>query len=275
MPGVTGAQTRWDDFVAIHATNNDPIHVSPILLGWHRQFNFEVERALREECGYQFGIPYLDFTRYQGVPPEQWPVFDGSPNSLSGNGVPTQDGCSCVTEGPLANWVIDLGPAGENGRCQPNPQQNGLGLNRHCLERRFDVEQLQFLSEQVVLGNILNNNDATSFMSAVERGPNFMHGSMHVFVGGTQDFTAFAPAEPIFLLLHAFLDLVYCVWQSLDPSTRFNDLAPPDVYNEIRQELQQGPPPQVNMQSPLPGFQQIRVIDTMSTTSGPYCYVYQ
>lgn len=157
-PGAPGARTRWDDFVAIHALNNDPIHVSPLLLAWHRGFDGEVERALREECGYGFGIPYLDFTRYQGIPLEQWPVFDNSPTSLSGNGNPTQDGCSCVTEGPLANWVVDMGSAGDNGQCRRNPRGDGLGFNPHCMERQFDPGQLQFLTEQVALDRILNNN---------------------------------------------------------------------------------------------------------------------
>lgn len=65
-----------------------------------------------------------------------------------------------------------------------------------------------------------------------------MHGSMHVLIGGTQSFTAFAPGEPIFLLLHAWLDLVWAIWQSLDPSTRYNDLAPSNVYIPLRQEQQ-------------------------------------
>lgn len=74
-------------------------------------------------------------------------------------------------------------------------------------------------------------------MPAVERGPNFIHGSMHVFVGGTQETTAFSPGEPLFLLIHGWLDLVWAVWQSLDPDRRYNDLAPPDVYIPLRQEV--------------------------------------
>lgn len=208
MPGV---RTRWDDFVAIHAANNEPIHESPFLLPWHRQFLADMERALRQECGYRYSVPYLDFTRYINTPTEQWPVFDNSNTSLSGNGVPTQDGCSCIPLGPLKNWVVDLGPAGEEGRCRPT---NGLGLNPHCLERRFNIGELEFLTEQMVLNltfsndsersfppmveSMLADKDAADFMPALEVAPNYMHGSMHNFVGGLQIFTRVSPGDSLF-----------------------------------------------------------------------------
>lgn len=58
------------------------------------------------------GQPYWDHSRYIDQPIESWPMFDGSDTSLSGNGQPdTPDkDCYCVTEGPFANWKVNLGP---------------------------------------------------------------------------------------------------------------------------------------------------------------------
>lgn len=146
--------------VVTHIVNNDPIHVSAFLLTWHRNLGSELEQALRNECGYSGGLPYIDFTKYEGVPLESWPVFDGSPTSLSGNGVNTPDGCSCVRSGPLADWVINLGPTSDGTRaCSPNRfNDEGLNLNRRCLERRFDPGlTLPILSESNIVQHILNN----------------------------------------------------------------------------------------------------------------------
>lgn len=51
-----GAHGRWDDLVVAHLINVQSVHRSPWLSVWHRHYTWRLERALREECGYQGGM---------------------------------------------------------------------------------------------------------------------------------------------------------------------------------------------------------------------------
>lgn len=47
-----------------------------------------------------------------------------------------------MTDGPFADWKINLGPVAGNHACTDNPQDDGLGLNTRCLERKFEPKFL-------------------------------------------------------------------------------------------------------------------------------------
>ena len=47
-----GAQSRYDDFIAVHIQQTMEIHYTGNFLSWHRYFTWLYEKALREECGY-------------------------------------------------------------------------------------------------------------------------------------------------------------------------------------------------------------------------------
>ncbi|KAK4613181.1 Tyrosinase P [Fulvia fulva] len=140
-PDAPGVRTRWDEFVYVHAIDTIPdansIHGSPLLLTFHRAFNAEMQFALRDECGCEGGLPYMDWTKYPGTPMSSWPMFDGSATSLGSNGDTTQHGCRCVTTGPISDWAVNLGSAGEDSICSQNSDPNGMAHNSHCLERLF------------------------------------------------------------------------------------------------------------------------------------------
>lgn len=50
-----GARTRWDDFVVSHLLHTYDVHRSPWLIPFHRELLFQLEKALRDECGYGGG----------------------------------------------------------------------------------------------------------------------------------------------------------------------------------------------------------------------------
>lgn len=113
---VPGSRSRTDDFTATHINQTLSIHLDGIFLSWHRNFVWLYEKALREECGYKGTQPYWNWALWchdlAGSP-----LFDGSPTSLSGDGVfdnstgpyvvgggatlPHGTGGGCVKDGPF------------------------------------------------------------------------------------------------------------------------------------------------------------------------------
>lgn len=54
---VPGARSRYDDFVATHINQTLGIHYTGTFLAWHRNFIWNFEQALRNECGYTGDYP--------------------------------------------------------------------------------------------------------------------------------------------------------------------------------------------------------------------------
>lgn len=50
-----GARNRWDDFVVSHLLHTYDVHRSPWLIPFHRELLYQLEKALRDECGYGGG----------------------------------------------------------------------------------------------------------------------------------------------------------------------------------------------------------------------------
>lgn len=122
---VPGAKFRYDDFVAIHINQTAAIHGTANFLSWHRLFIWVYEQALRNECGYRGYQPYWNWGKY-AFDPLNSPLFDGSANSMGGNGVFVPDNCTpgiptglncippgqgggCVETGPFANMAVNMG----------------------------------------------------------------------------------------------------------------------------------------------------------------------
>ncbi|PYH87381.1 Di-copper centre-containing protein [Aspergillus ellipticus CBS 707.79] len=54
---AAGAKTRYDDFLATHINQTLEIHYTGTFLAWHRNFIYEFEQSLREECHYTGDYP--------------------------------------------------------------------------------------------------------------------------------------------------------------------------------------------------------------------------
>ncbi|CAK3929288.1 Di-copper centre-containing [Lecanosticta acicola] len=175
-----------------------------------------MERALQRECGYDGGLPYLDFTN-QSVP--------------------------------------------------------------RCLERRFDpTKALPILTDANIAQHIRDGVDAATFAPNLETLPQPIHSAIHDLISGLQEDVAVSPGDPMFFLIHCFLDLIWAIWQSLDYNSRTYDLAPSEAWAPERQQLKRLPPPQVSLGTPLPmtaAFpNSVRVQDVMSTFAGANCYMF-
>lgn len=104
-----------------------------------------------------------------------------------------------------------------------------------------------------------------------------VHTAGHFWAGGDSGADIFAsPGDPWFWLHHAQIDRTWWIWQNQDPASRSsakgnNSLAgtitlnnlPPSRNTRLDDVIDLG----VNAKS-------ILIEDALSTTSGPFCYVY-
>ena len=166
------------------------------------------EHALRNECGYTGYQPYLNWGKY-ALDALNAPVFDGTPTSMSGNGVyrahgpvdipspalplvivPAELGGGCVTTGPFKNMSVNLGPVSPALTDVPaNPQSDGLGYNPRCLRRDISTYSAKTaLQDQNTTALITQNTDIGSFQTVMQglfaEGLIGVHTAGHFLVGG-------------------------------------------------------------------------------------------
>ncbi|KAJ6033027.1 hypothetical protein N7444_010798 [Penicillium canescens] len=244
-----GAKTRYDDFVATHLNQTLFIHRTGTFLGWHRFFIHEFEQALRDDCGCAGDYPYWDWGADADAM-EKSPVFDGSDTSLSGNGasIPNQ----LDIKVPLGNYTPTVLPPGTGGGC---------------------VTSGPFASYTVNMG--------PSFLSLPGVRPQGMpgsrslgvHGVGHYAMGGDPGRDADnSPGDPGFWLHHGMIDRVWWIWQGLDLETRQYAISGTSTF------LDQPASPNVTLETVIDighaNGGPIAMGELMSTTMGPFCYVY-
>ncbi|KJX96642.1 tyrosinase central domain-containing protein [Zymoseptoria brevis] len=300
---VPGARTRLDDFVGTHVNQTRRIHATANFLSWHRYFVYTYESALRDECGYEGYQPYAAWGRYTNSVIGS-PLFDGSETSISGNGVysphppsivglpgpnalplPPGVGGGCITTGPFKDVKVNLGPVHLTGinDTAPNPRADGLGYNPRCIRRDLSVESAIGASDANTTKLITNNSNIADFQNEMQalffapgEKPYYgVHTGGHFMVGGDPGGDAFtSPGDMWFFLHHAMIDRVWWVWQNMDIETRTQSIAgtitfindPPSRNATLDDVIDVG----VN-----DGFRGIRIRDAMSTTEGPFCYIYE
>ena len=234
LKDVPGARSRYDDFTAMHIVYSPIIHHSGLFLTWHRYYTWLYEKALREECGYEGGQPYWDWTlNWDDL--TKSPVFDGSSYSMGSNGKsiphgPVNDtalgstrllnpgtGGGCIEAGPFVNLTINLGPYA----LLPAGPNNGLGYNPRCLHRDFSAEWSNNTKPTDVVNVVNGSRDIVSFDKDLEalKGP---HAGGHFGVGGMMADQHASPSDPVFWLHHGMIDRVWTLWQSHDSEARMN-----------------------------------------------------
>ncbi|TVY90929.1 Tyrosinase-like protein [Lachnellula willkommii] len=291
-----GAKTRYDDFVATHIDQTPYIHYSGTFLGWHRYFTWVYEQALRTECGYQGPIPYWNWPKYASAPQDS-PIFNGDEYSMGGNGeyIPHSGtvlaaiagtdaadivlapglGGGCVQTGPFKDMKVNLGPVSLlNAAVGPD---GGLGYNPRCLKR--DVGPgvaLRFTNYTSVLQAMLQQ-DIASFQLTLQGEPGSgsigVHGGGHYTINGDPGGDLFvSPGDPAFFLHHGQIDRLWSIWQALDPLKRQNAISgtgtllnePPSADTTLNTIINVG----------YAGGTNVSMSDIMSTTKGPFCYIY-
>ncbi|KAJ4393871.1 hypothetical protein N0V93_003087 [Gnomoniopsis smithogilvyi] len=237
---VPGAVSRFDDFVATHINNTLGIHLNGKFLSWHRQFLWLYEKTLQEECGFNGTQPYWNWSLYLDSPYhlETSLLFDGSPTSMSNNGVydpnisatvvgggavlPRGNGGGCVTEGPFVNQTLQLGPFDFSlvyGGVLP---ANWTSPNPRCLTRDLSVPIAQMFNNASAVAFLSHQTQTIAEfqgnMSGIDN-PG-VHGGGHFSLGATgADFFA-SPNDPAFWLHHGMIDKLWTDWQALDPERR-------------------------------------------------------
>ncbi|KAI5804632.1 hypothetical protein DFH27DRAFT_512665 [Peziza echinospora] len=205
------ARTLFDDLQGAHARQVLLVHRSGWFLPWHRYFTYAHEELLRTECGYTGAQPYWDesgevgrFKQSKIFTPEAF-GSDGDPDQLYhyDYNIPPLPGKNetngCVTDGPFADYVLNIGPTAE--RSEP-----------HCISRQLNETASPFarpeaVSKCMALDNILD------FSNCIELGP---HLAGHFGTGGEMDNPISSPGDPVFYLHHAWLDKLFLEWQSRD-----------------------------------------------------------
>ncbi|KAJ5675420.1 Tyrosinase-like protein orsC [Penicillium macrosclerotiorum] len=297
---AAGAKTRYDDFVATHINQTWHIHRTGTFLAWHRYFIYEFEQTLRHECGYTGDLPYWNWPADINSM-ERSPFFDGSDTSLSGNGeyipdqpdleipmgetdippliLPPGTGGGCVTSGPFVNYTVNMGPSflyvpGGNVSRMSNP----LDYNPRCMKRDLTTSILRDNTNYARLVDLLlTNGDVWDFETNVQGAPGSgqlgVHGGGHLAIGGDPGRDADAnPGDPGFWPHHGMIDRLWWIWQSMDPAARQDAISGTDTFLNNPASPNTTLDTRVNVGYVKPGS--IAMRELMSTTAGPFCYVY-
>ncbi|KAJ5747749.1 uncharacterized protein N7511_009445 [Penicillium nucicola] len=295
---AAGAKSRYDDFVATHINQTLGIHYTGTFLAWHRYFIWNFEEALRNECGYTGDYPYWNWAA-DADDLESSEVFDGSDTSMSGNGVyipaagdiqlalgayptvdlPTGTGGGCVTSGPFLNYTVNMGPAALNlPGGNVSVAENPLDYNPRCLNRDLTTAIVKsYANYTSVVDLILRHDSVWDFEMNMQGVPGSgsigVHGGGHYSMGGDPGRDVYvSPGDPAFWLHHGMIDRTWWIWQNLDRKNRLNAISGTATFLNMPASPNTTLDTMVNVG--FAGEGPIAMSDIMSTTSGPFCYIY-
>ncbi len=235
---------------------------------------------------------------------ETSPLFDGSDTSMSGNGaatpnqpdiligtgdglppivLPAGTGGGCVTSGPFKDMSVNLGPVNlalPGGAVGSNPA-GPFAYNPRCLKRDLTTKINQmFANATAIVSNILVPTDIDAFQMQMQGIPGTgnigIHGGGHYSMGGDpgRDFFV-SPSDPAFYFHHAMIDRVWWIWQHLSTKDRTQG---PTAVAGTRTFLNNPPSPNTTIDDVVDmgfaGGPALQIKDLLSTTAGPFCYIY-
>ncbi|GME58660.1 Tyrosinase central domain protein [Neofusicoccum parvum] len=280
-----GARTRYDDFVAPHINETDYVHFVGHFQAWHRYYVSAYESALRNECGWEGGQPYWDWT----LDAEDFlssPIFDPV-TGFGGNGyyidssndtsvrlhIPGKTGGGCVSTGPFANYTVNMGP------------NNSTAYNPRCFRRDISPwlasQKLNStVVETALAGETFQEFDILAQGQVSVEGLTY-HGGGHLGVGGDLGMMGDlynSPSDPLFFLHHAAMDRIWWKWVNVDFEARVNDISGPDTQFAYPFDFY-GEVPYQNITldyqmhvGPLSNSSWVRVGDVMDIQKGVLCY---
>ncbi|CAL9522898.1 Tyrosinase [Streptomyces sp. enrichment culture] len=221
---------EYDEFVRTHIEYFVPdgenglrvAHMTPSFLPWHRQFLLELERAL-QRVDPSVCVPYWDWTKDRGTTSVPW-----TDDLLGGNGRPSDHQ---VTTGPFAyregNWTL------KQNVTDTVFLTRDLGRRRAPI-RLPDKSDLEWALKDPVYDTApWDSTSPKGFRNKLEGwGPGRgsaswrNHNRVHRWVGGVMLGGA-SVNDPVFWLLHAFVDLQWSRWQRRHPGARYLPARPP------------------------------------------------
>ncbi|KAH9824838.1 hypothetical protein DFH28DRAFT_1077354 [Melampsora americana] len=252
---------RFDDFQYVHCESRRTVHFSSKFAPFHHYFVLLWENALRNECGYQGGVPYWNWE----LDAHDFPsaaIFSSDPETgLGTNGKnftydPYNLGGGIVSDGAIANWEI-------------------LYPERQYLERNFLLPNTFALDNNAAMKYVQSQTTYINFINALEGinptisdelypGP---HGMLHQLLGGDMPKLAYAANDPLFYVLHSNVDRQYDIWVRQNPAVRtmaYNgNKTPGNTRNDASLD------DELNLMKLGPN---VKVRDTMRWRQPPYCY---
>ncbi|KAI0886917.1 Di-copper centre-containing protein [Annulohypoxylon maeteangense] len=290
-----GAVNRLDDFTYIHINQTNFIHQSGYLLPWHRLFLWQIEKALREECGYKGTLPYWDVPRFSDDQTKS-KIFDGSATSFGGNGAfvphgpkkvilpglaisnfslpkPAGTGGGCITDGPFQNFKISLGPVAKEVIDPAN--KFGYEPNSRCLSRDFHEGSSKGVLNWANATAIVASNNIKELRNNVEK---LWHLNSHTFVGAEAADPFSTPNDPVFYLLHAQIDRLWAIWQGQDLEQRTYAIDGNRTFLGLAMDYAPTVPPSLaTIEDPMDmglGWHP-KTKEGMQMTAGGRCYIYE
>nr|QHF16623.1 tyrosinase [Cepaea nemoralis] len=239
---TTVPPNKYDAMANIHANYLNSAHSGAGFTGWHRLYLRVFEAAVREKDP-SVCMPYWDTTLDNELDEPAlssvWtPAFFGTPNGP-------------VVTGPFANWRTPNGA----------PLIRNVGMDGELISAR-------------AMEDILSRRryEDITFSPGVQRRFNLElhHNGIHIFCGGTLNRLSTAAFDPVFFLLHAFVDFIWELFRAnLQNPELYPDLVPPtsphhssaptgfgslrqrDAYGiAITETYEYEPPPTCSSQSP-------------------------
>lgn len=175
-----GGLSEWDRLVQAHVDHGDEAHGGAYFLPWHRLQLLHLENAIRRTRP-NFALPYWDWT-IDAANAAKSPVWQAN---LAGGARPG----SGIVDGAFADLEARL----------PWP---------HLVTRDFDSSldyALPQLWTRADIDELVRTQSWPAFADAVEAA----HALVHVSVGGDMMDTRTAPNDPVFWLLHGFVDAIF------------------------------------------------------------------
>ncbi|MEU6541924.1 tyrosinase family protein [Streptomyces sp. NPDC046859] len=237
----------YDEFVRLHIAHfvgdGDrglrAAHMAPSFLPWHRRFLLDLENALRR-VDSSVTVPYWDWTRDRGTTGVPW-----TDDLLGGNG---RSGDRQVMTGPFAHrgghWTIRAGVSDGTFLTRD------LGRSRGPIDLPTKRDLQQALDDPVYDVAPWNSTSPRGFRNKLEgwgRGRDSWrnHNRVHRWVGGHMVGGA-SVNDPVFWLVHAFVDLQWQRWQQRHRKHRYLPARPPgrdsDQYRRIVSRHERLPP---------------------------------
>ncbi|XP_061196383.1 putative tyrosinase-like protein tyr-3 [Saccostrea echinata] len=200
----TVSLNKYDLLANIHSrsSSNTAAHGGPGFLGWHRVFLLLFENALRQKIR-TVTLPYWDCTLDQPLPHPSQSVIWSHLFLGNGNGQ--------VKTGPFRNWDT----------------QFGFGLLHRqvsSLRHLMSANDLKNILEEEYLGNISYPDTKSS--KNLEQ----LHNNVHVWVGGLMRKIEIGAFDPVFYVLHSFVDKV---WEDFRIHQRSKGIDPTKDYPEF------------------------------------------
>lgn len=221
----TSNRTSYDDFPWIHSRVGYFTHNSAPFLPWHRYFLHVYETTLREECGYEGGLVYWDWTQ-DAEALERSPVFDaesgfGGDGEVGGEVTVGKSG-RCVVDGPFAGVTADYYDVEYGPHCLSRGFRNDEGESGHIDGHDLRPDSIE---------EVLSQDKYEDFVRLME---SRVHDAIPFGIAG--DFETFtAPygmycsasrravksadvrIDPLFFLHHTQLDRLWWLWQQRQP----------------------------------------------------------